>query len=180
MVKCFPYCFLIGAFLLIKCSDDQQIQPPDHFVIPNDKLAFYKIEKPMFYCSEIFIDSVTQLGERVIGYDQIIRYDTSDFTFEFSESAADTIKNINFRYRNYCMPIAIISNGEIIFGCYLHHDLCSFYPPHWFFIFASANKYFQIHPPLWTGTLSDPPPPKPDPRRDSRIIQVLLNDNKLK
>ena len=72
MGKCFPYYLLIGAFLLIKCSDDQQIQPPDHFVIPNDKLAFYKIEKPKFYCSEIFIDSVTQLGERVIGYDQIL------------------------------------------------------------------------------------------------------------
>ncbi|MCK4346588.1 MAG: hypothetical protein KAX05_14990 [Bacteroidales bacterium] len=174
MGKCFPYYLLIGAFLLIKCSDDQQIQPPDHFVIPNDKLAFYKIEKPMFYCSEIFIDSVTQLGERVIGYDQIIRYDTSNFTFEITKSAADTIKNINFRYRNYCMPIVIISNGEIIFGFYLYHFLCSSIP-YWLYTFPSNNQYLTIYPPEWTVKPLDP-----DPRKDSRIIQVLLNDNKLK
>ena len=147
MRKCFPYYLLIGAFLLIKCSDDQQIQPLDHFVIPNDKLAFYKIEKPKFYCSEIFIDSVTQLGERVIEYDQIIRYDTSNFTFEITKTGADTIKNINFRYRNYCMPIAIISRGEIIFGCYLHHDLCSFYPPHWFLYLPLLINIFKYTPP---------------------------------
>jgi len=171
---CFPYYLLIGTFLLIKCSDDQQIQTPDHFVIPNDKLAFYKIEKPRFYCSEIFIDSVTQLGERIIGYDQIISYDTSNFTFEITNTAADTIKNINLRYKNYCMPIAIISNSEIIFGCYLYHSLCSGIP-NWFTIYLSNNHYLTIYYPEGTNKPLDP-----DPRKDDRIIQVLLNDNKIR
>jgi hypothetical protein len=174
MRKCYPYYLLIGAFLLIKCSDDKQIQPSDHFVIPNDKLAFYKIEEPRFYCYEIFIDSITKLGERVIEYDQIISYDTSNFIFEIAETAADTIKNINLRYKNYCMPIAVISNSNIIFGCYLYHDLCSGIP-YWFSIFLTHNKYLTIYFP--EGTVK---PLDPDPRMDPRIIQVLINDNKLK
>lgn len=175
MGKCYPYYILIGVFLLIKCSDDKQIQPSDHFDIPDDKLAFYKIEEPWFYCYEIFTDSITKLGERVIGYDQIISYDTSNFTFEIAKTAADTIKNINLRYMNHCMPIAVISNSNIIFGCYLVDDLCSGIP-FWFTFFLTQNKYLTIYFPEETVN----PPPDTDPRMDPRIIQVLINDNKLK
>lgn len=72
------------------------------------------------------------------------------------------------------MPIAVISNSNIIFGYYLYHFLCSGIP-YWFYAYPYYNQYLTIYPPEWTVKPLDP-----DPRMDPRIIQVLINDNKLK
>jgi hypothetical protein len=171
-LKGFYYCLLLTACLFIKCSDFQNMEPKDDFIIPNDTLAFYKIDSPFFYHLKISPDSVRKLGERIISYDQIISYDTTNFIYKITSTAADTLNRINFRYRDYCMQVAVVSAGKIIFGFYLWTPASS-YMPDWFTA-AGFTRYLEIYFDESYGNL-----PCPDPRKDPWIIQVLLNDNKL-
>jgi len=144
--------------------------------IPDDPLAFYLIESlsdELMY-KALPVDSIKFFGERVLQYEEIISYDTIYFSFEIERFAVDRIAGINNKYSEWCLPFAVVCKGEIIFGAYLYHPLSSFFP-YWYYSTAVRQHQFIIYAPVWTED-----PLKIDPRKDPRIIKVLLADGKIK
>ena len=175
------YLIIVGVFWLVSCSDEHQILPENNLVIPNDTLAFYIIEGFQEYIdlNTITVDSIKQFGNQIIGYRDIVSYDTSDFVFELAGVGKESIDSLLLsRYaRRY--PVAAISEGQILFFVYINHPLLSSMP-NWY--------YFEPYTlPLWTkGYLYFFLPPftdipiEQDQRMDSTMLQILERDNKLK
>jgi len=169
---------IIVIFLLISgCLENPEPEEQFYtFEIPQDKLAFYVIEdlsEEVLY-NEIPIDSIKKFGERFISYEEIISYDTVYFSFEILEIAMERVCSINNKYGKWCMPFAVVSKGEVIFGAYLYHPQSSCFP-YWYYSTAIRQKKLTIYAPVWTEK-----PLKTDPRKDPRMINVLLEDGKIK
>jgi len=60
-----------------------------------------------------------------------------------TSTAADILNKINFRYRDYCIQIAVVSGGEVIFGFYLWSPASSTIPN--LFIAAGFTRYLEIY-----------------------------------
>jgi hypothetical protein len=144
--------------------------------VPDDRLAFYVIEnlsEELMY-KALPVDSIMFFGERIIRYEEIISYDTVYFSFEIERFAVDRVAGINNKYNKWCLPFAVVCEGEIIFGAYLYHPLSSCFP-YWFYTTAIRQDQFTIYAPVWTEN-----PLKHDPRKDPRMIKVLMEDGKIK
>jgi hypothetical protein len=148
----------------------------DLTVIPEDKLAFYVItgSSQDDLNGKIYTDSIISFGKRFIGYDDIFSYDTVYFSFDLSGDAIEMINSLNIEYNNWCLPYAVVSNGEVIFGAYLYHPQSSCFP-YWFYSTTVRAGDFMIYSPVWTEE-----PIKSDPRKDPRILKILEEENKIK
>jgi len=171
---------LIGVVLcvLILMGCEEEPQPEQKIItseIPDDRLAFYVIERlsdGIMY-KALPVDSIKFFGERILQYNEIISYDTIYFSFEIERFAVDRIAGINNKYGKWCLPFAVVCEGEVIFGAYLYHPLSSCFP-YWFYSTAIRQHQFVIYSPVWTEN-----PLKMDPRKDPRMIKVLLEDEKI-
>lgn len=144
--------------------------------IPDDRLGFYLVEglsEELMY-NPLPVDSIRFFGERFLQYEEIISYDTIYFSFEIERLAVDRIAGINNKYAEWCLPFAVVCEGEVIFGAYLYHPLSSCFP-YWFYSTAIRQHQFVIYAPVWTEK-----PFKRDPRKDPRLVKVLTEDNKIK
>jgi len=169
--------WVLCALLFIGCDELPDPEEPEITSdIPEDRLGFYVIEgisdELMF--KRLPVDSIRFFGERFIDYNEILNYDTLYFTFEIAESAIDRVATINNKYGKWCLPFAVVCEGEIVFGAYLYHPLSSCFP-YWFYSTAIRQKKFTIYTPVWTDN-----PIKVDPRKDPRMIRVLMEDGKIK
>jgi hypothetical protein len=166
-------CFLV----LSGCSEE--FLPDEEKIsskIPDDRLGIYLIKdlpENLMY-KPIPVDSIRLFGERILQYEEIISYDTIYFSFEIQHFAVDRIAGINNKYGEWCLPFAVVCEGEVIFGAYLYHPLSMFFP-YWFYSTALRQDQFVIYAPVWTEN-----PLKMDPRKDPRIIKVLSEDGKIK
>ena len=166
---------LIGCmFWLVGCSYENQINP-------DDTLAFYLIEgyHENIDLDEITIHSIKEFGNRIVGYGDIVSYDTSNYIFEFTGTSKENIDSLVFaRYaRQY--PVAVISEGEFLFGVYINHPACSSIP-YWFYLEPYTlppwpNCYLYFCLPVYADETIEP-----DLRIDARMLQVLGRVNKLK
>jgi hypothetical protein len=168
-----------SLFLLAGCSSADQIRP----AIPTDQLAFYLIESyhEAINLKSITIDSIREFGNRIIGYNDIINYDTSNFVLELTPSGKVSFDSLYLARFARHFPLAVVSNGQILFGAYISHSAVSSIA-NWY----SLKPYYEVYYPNNFVIFSPPPPPfinfatEPDCRIDSRMLQVLKDGNKLK
>ncbi len=180
MKNLFPYIIIAGVFFLVGCSDEHQILPEDDLVIPNDTFAFYIIEGFQEYIdlNTITVDSIKQFGNKIIDYQYIVSYDTSDFVFEIVGVGKEHVDSLLLaRYaRRY--PLAAISKGQILFYAYLNHPALSSMPNYYYFEpytlqpWSKGYLYFCLTP------FADIPVDQ-DQRLDSTMLQIFASDNKL-
>ena len=171
---------IAGIFSLVSCSDDQKILTEENMVIPNDVFAFYIIEGVHEYIdlNTITLDSIKKLENRIIDYQDIVCYDTSNFVFELKGVSKVHIDSILLaRYaRRY--PLAAVSNGQILFYVYLNHPALSSMPNYYYFepytlpLWVQGYLYFCLPP-------SDNIPVDKDHRKNSTMLQIFESDNKL-
>jgi hypothetical protein len=172
--------YTTGIFCLLLIFGCEEIPDPEQpgiiNEVPDDRLAFYVVEdlpEEMMY-KKLPVDSIRFFGERFIEYEEILSYDTVYFTFEIMETAIDRVAAINNKYSKWCLPYAVVCEGEVIMGAYLYHPLSSCFP-YWYYSTAIRQKNFAVYAPVWTEI-----PIKVDPRKDPRLIQVLSEDRKIK
>lgn len=163
-------------FFALSCVEEPE---PEQNVIssevPDDRLAFYVIEglsDELMY-KPLPIDSIKFFGECFIHYEEIVSYDTIYFSFKLAWIAINRIAGINNKYSKWCLPFAVVCEGEVIFGAYLYHPQSSCFP-YWFYSTAIRQDQFIIYAPIWTES-----PLKLDPRKDPRMIKVLQEDGKI-
>ena len=175
------YTLYLGLLLFISCSDEKQITPDKELSIPDDTLAFYLFESYNEYIDlrDITVDSIKAFGDRIIGYHDIVSYDTSEYIFELNGIGKENVDSlISARYaRRY--PTAVVSDGEILFGIYINHPALSSLPD-WFYLdtytlppWPACQLYFCL-PALGKK------PEEPDLRINSRMLDALALDDKLK
>jgi hypothetical protein len=126
----------------------------------------------------ITLDSIKKFGRRIIGFNDIVQYDVSNFTFEVTQSGKESYDSLYLaRYAKH-FPIAVVANGEFLYCIYISHGAVSSFAD-WY----SLKPYYGVNYPN-NFLLFIPPPfiisPVPDLRSDSRMLQVLELGNKLK
>ena len=170
--------FVFGCLILLAaCSDDDQIGPAG----PADQLAFYMIEgyHDKLDLSTVTIDSIKEFGDLTIGYNDIVKYDTSNFIMELTPSGKERFDSVYLaRYaRHY--PLALMVRGEFLFSVYISHgalsSIANWYSLKPYYEVAYPNNYIQFSPPPFMNISAEP-----DYRKDPRILQVLKEGRKLK
>jgi hypothetical protein len=140
-------------FFITGCSEVPQPEGPAPVSkIPDDRLAVYLIEgisDDLMY-HELPVDSIKLFGERILEYHEIVGYDTVYFAFTLVELAIATAIKINNKYLEWCLPFAVVCEGEVIFGAYLYHPKSSFFP-YWYYATAIRQDKFTIYAPVWTS-----------------------------
>jgi len=170
--------YFITALLLVSgCSEVPQPEGPATLTkVPDDRLAIYLlkgISDDLMY-HELPVDSIRLFGERLVEYPEIKGYDTVYFAFTLSGPAIKRLNETNTKYMEWCLPFAVVCDGEVIFGAYLYHPLSSFFP-YWFYATSIRQDKFTIYAPVWADH-----PVEPDPRKDPRMIRVLTEDEKIR
>jgi hypothetical protein len=170
--------YIVLLMLIITgCSEVPQPEGPVPLSqIPDDRLAVYLIEgisDDLMY-QELPVDSIRFFGERILEYHEIVGYDTVYFAFTLVELATERLSKINNKYLEWCLPFAVVSQGEVIFGAYLYHPLSSFFP-YWYYATAIRQNKFTIYAPVWNSRPDDP-----DPRKDPRMLRILIEDDKIR
>ena len=170
-----------GILWLSGCSEDYQPPPNNSLEIPDDTFALYLIEgyQDKIDLEAITIDSIKAFGNRIIGYQDIIGYDTTSYIFEVSNSAIANFDSLYFaRYARH-FPIAAISEKQLFFAVYISHGACSSIAD-WFkldYLYEQPfpNNYLTFClPPFSNDTY------EPDLRMDLRMLQLFERDNKIK
>jgi len=172
---------ILGLASLISCSEEDIPPADERIIIPKDTLAFYLIEvfQDKINLQNLTIDSISAFKNRIIGYSDIISYDTSSYLFEVTSSAIENFDSLYFaRYAQH-FPIAVISEKVLLFAVYISHGACSsfadWYKLDYYYVLPFPNNYLEFClPPLTEQPIG------PDLRMDSRMIEVLKRGNKLK
>ncbi|MBS0001156.1 MAG: hypothetical protein KFF73_19385 [Cyclobacteriaceae bacterium] len=171
--------YILSAVFLFSTGCSEVPQPEETVrltEIPKDRMAIYLIEgisdKMMYH--ELPVDSIRLFGERLVEYHEIVGYDTVYFAFSLLESAINRLSTINIEYMKWCLPFAVVCEGEVIFGAYLYHPKSLFFP-YWYYATATRQDKFTIYAPVWTSH-----PFESEPRKDPRMIRVLVEDDKIK
>jgi hypothetical protein len=168
--------FIIILIVFVKCSKDNQFtnEIKTDSIMNDEKMAvqlIYDFEiNPSNH--EIIPESIKKFGEIMVSYDEIIKYDTTHFTFKLSNGASERINQLNLGATG--PAFALIINKKVIFGGYFWAGYSST-SCDWIVMESyGANNRFAI-------SLGYPPhfELNPDPRKDKRIIDVLSIDNKL-
>ncbi len=181
MKNLFLYLIISCIFWLAGCSDEDQVLSKNNLIIPADRFAFYIIEgyQENINLNTIALDSIKQFKNIIVDYQDIVRYDTSNFTFEIVGASKENIDNLLLaRYaRRY--PVAAISEGQLLFYVYINHPALSSMPNYYYFepyTLASWSKgYLYFCLPLFAEI-----PKNQDQRLESTMLQIFESDNKLK
>jgi len=175
-----PLLIITVVFYLVCCSDDQKLLPEENLVIPNDVFAIYIIEgfHENIDLNTITLDSIKRLSIKIIDYQDIVSYDTSNFVFELIGISKEHIDSLDLaRYaRRY--PLAAISEGQILFYVYLNNPALSSMPNFYYFepytLPNWAQGYLYFCPPPFSNI-----PVDKDQRMNSIMLQIFESDNKL-
>ncbi len=143
------------------------------------RVELYLIETYTKHEKSIQLDekSVVTKQQPLIAYNDIISYNSKEYEFELSKKAIETIKNLQTPING--LPFAIKANNEIVYTGYFWLSVssaicdCIVIDP---MMYYSENK-LQVklgYPSLFEGMVID------DKRNDSRIIDILKKDRKLK
>ena len=160
----------IFSFLTFGCEKEE--------IDSDGKIELYLLESYSKVGNSYQIDETTiktQISP-LISYADFISYNSSNFTFELSDKAKNTIENMEHSVHG--VAFAVKANGTIIYSGY-------FWPS-----FSSASCDWIVIDPLMssvgnkiTVSLGYPGLAQgqaiPDKRNDSRIIKIFKSDNKL-
>lgn len=114
--------------------------------------------------------------EPLIGYHDIIRYNTEEYAFTISDNGAGAIQKLEHSVRG--VPFAVVADGELIYTGYFWPSYSSV-SCDWMVIdpmMISADHEMKVragYPGLPQGMTI------PDRRNDERILQILRTDGKL-
>lgn len=163
---------IIGVFTIITigCEKDK--------ISSNGKVELYLLESYSSIENSFQIDETTIMTEAfpLINYSDFVSYDSTNYTFELSHKAKNTINNMEHSIEG--VAFAVKANGTLIYSGY-------FWPS-----YSSATCDWIVIDPIMTSignkiTVSLGYPGLvqeqviPDYRNDSRIIEIFDNDNKL-
>ena len=159
--------------MVLSCTD-----PVD---TPDQDLAFFLVRDYELLENEGYnrIDesTVEVILAPLIEYEDIISYDPDEYIYELSDEAVMTIKDLDPEV--YTTPFAVMIDGELIYTGYFWPSLLSS-SCDWLVLDPLMADYYhgikiQLgYPGLVDGEVI------PDNRNDSRIIELLKRDKKLK
>ena len=173
MVRLSSWLLLPLFCMAISCNDSLES--------PDKELAFYLVSDYQLLENEGYnrIDESTVKVDRdpLIGYSNIVTYDPGEYFFELTGEAVKIIEELDQGL--YGKPFAVMIDGDLIYTAY-------FWPSYfssscdWVVVdpimadFYHGIKLRLGYPGLIDGEII------PDKRNDSRIIELLRRDNKLK
>lgn len=151
----------------------------DPVLYPNGKVELYLLESFSTTGNSCQIDESTAViqNEPFIAYADFLSYDSSEYIFEISDDARETINSIQYPVNG--TAFAVVANDTLVYTGY-------FWPA-----YSSASCEWVVIDPLLAGigneisvSLGYPGPLPgqsiPDRRNDQRIIRIFEQDKKLK
>lgn len=182
MKRIIQFLTIAGFVWLAGCSDEPEIIAEPELEIPNDTFAFYTMEGFQNWhvdLSTLTVDSIRRFGKKFLDLEDIISYDTLEYTFEVIGDGKENIDSLFLPGVPDTKPLAAISMKRVLFFVDVRSPVASFFPD-WY--------YFELMPDLneTTGRLNFEVPPiddfpiDDDPRMDSTMISILIGENKIK
>jgi len=162
---------LLSALILPSCEKQD--------IYPGDSLEIYLLKdyKTVQGSAEIIKSSITLENYPLVGYKDILGYDSANYEFKISDTVAREIRNMTMPLAGTAFAVAI--DKEVIYSGYFWTVLSSI-SCDWMVILTSNISY--LDPGLkidlgYPGEINDLN--LRDPRNDYRIIRLLRDDNKL-
>jgi hypothetical protein len=182
MKRIIQFLTIAGFMWLTGCSDEPEIIAEPELEIPDDTFAFYTMEGFQNWyvdLSTLTVDSIRCFGKKFLDLEDIISYDTLEYTFEVVGNGKENIDSLFLPGAPATKPLAAVSMKKVLFFVDVRSPWASSFPD-WY--------YFELMPDLFetTGRLNFEAPPiddfpiDDDPRMDSTMISILIGENKIK
>jgi hypothetical protein len=173
---------ITGFIWLAGCSKEPVIIVEPELEIPNDTFAFYTMEGfPNWYVdlSTLTVDSIRRFGKIFLDLEDIVSYDTLEYTFEVIGDGKENIDSLWLPGAPAIKPLAAVSMKKVLFFVDVRSPVASFFPDWYYFeLMLDLNETighlnFEI-PPIDDFAIGY------DLRMDSTMISILSGENKIR